>query len=198
MGLGDDADAVRAAVGPWPRDRAVADLGCGTGWWLRELANDGFPEGRLHGLDALSARIDAARKALPEADLVQGDIRELPWAPESFWMATLLTVLSSTPSRAAQAQALSEAVRVLEPGGHLFLWEPRMINPRNRDTLLVRRATLRQALGPRFDERPVTVLPALARRLGRLTPAYPLLARTRVLCTHRLVHFRKRDGDSAA
>lgn len=184
--------AVRAAAGGhWPREAAAADLGCGAGWWLRELAAQGFPEERLHGVDALSPRIEAARRSLPAAELLQGDVRELPWPADTFWMVTLFTVLSSMHSRAAQAQALIEAVRVLEPGGHLFVWEPRVMNPANRDTLLVRRATLRRALGREIQARPVTVLPALARRLGRLAPAYRLLARTRVLCTHRLVHFRK-------
>jgi ubiquinone/menaquinone biosynthesis C-methylase UbiE len=184
--------AVRSAAGePWPRAAAVADLGCGAGWWLRDLASQGFPQRRLYGLDALPDRVEAARASLPQAELLQGDVRDLPWAAGSFWMALLFTVLSSMPSRAAQAQALSEAVRVLEPGGHLFVWEPRVVNPGNSETLLVRRATLRRMLGPRLDVQPVTVVPALARRLGGLAPAYPLLARTRVLCTHRLVHFRK-------
>jgi hypothetical protein len=80
---------------------------------------------------------------------------------------------------------------VVAPGGALLLYEPRLPNPRNRNTLLVRRTHLDKAgLCPR-TERALTLLPPLGRRLGPLTSLlHPVLSRVPALRTHRLVIYR--------
>jgi ubiquinone/menaquinone biosynthesis C-methylase UbiE len=168
----------------------VLDVGCGTGWWLRELAASGVPARRLHGVDLLPSRVEAVRRALPEASVDVGDARALPWPDARFWLVTMFLVLSSEDSDESQLCSLAEARRVLAPGGHLFVWEPRVPNPANRATRRVRARTLRRALGPRLEQQPVTVLPALARRLARSADGYARLGRTGILFTHRLVHMR--------
>jgi ubiquinone/menaquinone biosynthesis C-methylase UbiE len=170
---------------------AIADIGCGAGWWLEALAERGIEPSRLHGADLLPDRVEAARARVPDAHLVVADAGSLPWQPDGFILATLFTVLSSMRSPADQTRAIAEAVRVLRPGGHLLIWEPRIANPRNRQTTLVRLSTLRRALGPDIEVRALTLLPLLARRLGRLSGLYPVLARAAPLRSHRLVHFRK-------
>jgi ubiquinone/menaquinone biosynthesis C-methylase UbiE len=167
------------------------DVGCGGGWWLEALTERGVEAKRLYGADLLPQRIEAARARLPKAHLVVADAGDLPWERDRFVLATLFTVLSSMPTQGAQVHAIAEAVRVLQPGGHLFVWEPRIPNPRNRETALVTRFTLRAALGPDLGFRTLTLLPPLARRLGRFSGLYPLLAKARPLRSHRLVHFMK-------
>jgi ubiquinone/menaquinone biosynthesis C-methylase UbiE len=183
--------AIRAAAPGLPDAPGdVLDVGCGTGWWLRELAASGVPARRLHGVDLLPSRVEAVRRALPEAHVDVGDARALPWPDGRFWLVTMFLVLSSEDTDVSQRRSLAEARRVLAPGGHLFVWEPRVPNPANRATRRVRARTVRRALGPRLEQQPVTVLPALARRLARSADDYARLRRTGILCTHRLWHLR--------
>jgi ubiquinone/menaquinone biosynthesis C-methylase UbiE len=155
----------------------LLDAGCGSGWWLRELAARGATA--LHGIDLDPDRVRAARDTMPSADVRTGDVRALPYADGSFDGVFLFTVLSSLPATAA---AVREALRVLSPGGRLVIWEPRVPTP-NRATRLVTRAELRAVAGTPAAEATLTLLPPLARRLGRL---YAPLARVPLLRTHRL------------
>jgi ubiquinone/menaquinone biosynthesis C-methylase UbiE len=166
----------------------ILDIGCGSGWWLRELAGSGIDPWRLYGLDLLEARVQAAGRSLPGAHVRQGDARALPWPDARFWLVTLFLVLSSEDSAESQTRSLKEARRVLAPGGHLFVWEPRLPNPRNRATRSVRRRMIRGALGRNAHARPVTVFPPLSRLAIRSRGTYEAFRRCRILCTHRLVH----------
>ncbi len=86
-------------------------------------------------------------------------------------------------------------MRVLAPGGLLLVYEPRVPNPLNRHTLMVRDSDL-DAAGIRSREQvSLTVLPALARRLGGRTEArYERLGRLPFLRTHRLISCRASLG----
>jgi hypothetical protein len=112
---------------------------------------------------------------------------------------TLLTVLSSLPDAEAVRMVLGEAKRVLGPGGVAIVYEPRWPNPFNRATRVVAASELDRALGPARAETALTVVPPLARRLGRLAPAlYPRLAALRPLLTHRLVVAQSERNTEAA
>jgi ubiquinone/menaquinone biosynthesis C-methylase UbiE len=167
----------------------ILDIGCGSGWWLERLAGEHRISARLHGLELLPERAAAARTRVPAAAIATGDARALPYEDQSFDVVTLFTVLSSLSAREDVQTALHEARRVLAPGGALLLWEPRVRNPLNPNTILVSHGLLKRGLGGmRTSIRTTTVLPPLARRLGRRTEQlYPLLARIPPLCTHRLV-----------
>ena len=169
--------------------REILDLGCGSGWWLRRLADDDRVTATLRGLELLPERVTAARTRVPEAAIALGDARALPYPDRSLDVVTLFTVLSSLPAWEDAESALREAQRVLRPGGMLLVWEPRLSNPLNRNTVFVEDRRLRHALGSaRIEARTTTVFPALARRLGSRTDRlYPWLARVRLLRTHRLV-----------
>src|SRR5262249_31061368 len=178
-------------AGPQLRSGDVLDIGCGTGWWLRALENHGVPSGRLHGVDPLGDRLAAAAQRGPGADLREAGARGLPYPNGRFRVVILFTVLSSLATSEDVLTALSEARRVLASGGILLCYEPRIPNPLNRSTRLVRRRDLDQALGAGWESIPLTVLPPISRRLGRRTGrVYPRLARTRALLTHRLVSSR--------
>jgi ubiquinone/menaquinone biosynthesis C-methylase UbiE len=167
----------------------VLDVGCGTGWLLEALAARGVEPARLHGVEALAARADAAERRVPGARVRTADARKLPYEDGRFELVALVTVLSSMPSAAAVATALREARRVASPTGLVLVYEPRLPNPLNRNTRAVSRGELERALGPAVAERKLTGLPPLARRLGGAAPRlYPLLSR--VAPTHRLTAHR--------
>jgi ubiquinone/menaquinone biosynthesis C-methylase UbiE len=175
---------------------AILDDGCGTGWWLRSLVEAGVEPGRLHGIDLQPGRVTAAREAAPGAEIQVGDARNLRLPDESFTVVLQLTLLSSLGSHRAMREALGEGMRVLAPGGLLLVYEPRVPNPLNRNTILLRDEDLDAAgLTPR-QQVSLTVVPALARRLGRRTQErYERLARLPFLRTHRLVAYRASVSD---
>jgi SAM-dependent methyltransferase len=165
-----------------PGGGEILDVGCGTGWWLAELAAGGVDATRLRGVEALADRVAAARGRVPGATIELGDARALPLPDGAVSAVTLLTVLSSLADSTDVACALREARRVVAPGGIVVVWEPRIATPGNRATLLVRRRQVEAVLGA-TEIRTLTVLPPLARRTARI---YPWLARVPLLRTHRV------------
>lgn len=170
----------------------VLDAGCGTGWWLNALLGRGVRPERLHGVDALTERVDACHAGLPATvDVRHADVRALPFPDAGFDAVLLLTVLSSLAGPADVRQALEEAARVARAGGVVLIYEPRFGLPVGGLRTAVPAELVRATLGP-VDELPVTVWPPLARRLGRFTEGvYPRLAGRRWATSHRLLVHRK-------
>jgi ubiquinone/menaquinone biosynthesis C-methylase UbiE len=166
-------------------DGAILDVGCGSGWLLSELAQEGIAESRLHGIDLLPRRVAAAAERVPGAELRVADARALPFEDDSISVVVMLTCLSSMPDHQAVAAALAQAKRVTADGGAILVYEPRVPNPFNRATLRISPKQLRSSLAGVAETTKLTALPPLSRRLGSLTPRlYPWLAR--VVPTHRL------------
>ena len=170
----------------------MLDIGCGTGWWLERLVAQGHPTHELWGIDLSPERVGTARSRAPGANLRAGDAQALPFGDERFGLVLLMLVLSSLPDAGAVHRALAEARRVTAPNGAILIWEPRLPNPLNTQTRLIRRRTLRRELGSDLQVRSITLLPQLARRLGTRTDRwYSPLARIPALRTHRLVFYRR-------
>jgi hypothetical protein len=81
-----------------------------------------------------------------------------------------------------------EACRVLKPGGAVLWYDFRYNNPWNPHVRGITRQQIHQLFpGLEMDLRTITLLPPLARHLGRMTPIlYPLLAAIPPLRTHYL------------
>lgn len=170
----------------------ILDIGCGSGWWLEVLRDQGAAPKRLHGIDAIQERVERARETLPGADLRVGDIRALPYDEGSFAFVLFISVLSDLPGEADVQAALREADRVLIPGGLMLCYEPRTPNPFNPEVRRISGKDFDDALGPDWKQASLTAIPQLSRRLGSLTPTlYPILAKVPLLRTHRLVEYRK-------
>jgi SAM-dependent methyltransferase len=107
-------DMLRRFLGPGPGDRVV-DLGCGNG---RAIAWNADSGAAMLGVD-ISPYF--AREALDRSDLILGDLRRLPLADAAFNKAWSLDVLEHLSPRAFR-DVLTEAYRVLEPGGALFIY----------------------------------------------------------------------------
>ena len=183
------ARAALSAVEPELRGgRELLDAGCGMGWWLRRLGAAGVARERLHGIELLEPRV---RKASGAGIVRAGDVRALPYEDGRFGAVFLFTVLSSLPDARSVETAVREAWRVLAPGGALVIWEPRVPTP-NRGTRLIAVRAVEAAAGAPAHCTTLTLLPPLARRLGRAAPRwYPRLARVPALRTHRLLVLRR-------
>jgi 2-polyprenyl-6-hydroxyphenyl methylase/3-demethylubiquinone-9 3-methyltransferase len=99
------------------RDRRVLDVGCGTGWFSREMERAG---GRVVALDIgvnllekVAAKCGAAR--------VAADACRLAFADESFDVVISSECIEHTVD---PLQALAEMCRVLKPGGVLVVTVP--------------------------------------------------------------------------
>ena len=94
------------------RDLRLVDCGCGTGNNVSLLK----PYGQAFGFDLTR---DGARRALRSGrPTVQADIERIPYARDTFDIATSFDVVQSVPDDRA---ALREMARVLKPGGHAVL-----------------------------------------------------------------------------
>ncbi len=106
---------VRAMLSPaW----TIADLGCGTGSFTRELARSGA---HVIGVDQSAAMLRVARRStqdLENVELHQASLEDLPIADGACDLALLVLVLSYV---AEVDPVLREAHRVLAPGGRLLV-----------------------------------------------------------------------------
>ena len=98
----------------------VADVGCGNGAYLAELARRGFA-GRVLGLDMSLGMLDAARaRLIPAGDvaLVAADATALPLPDGAADLTLAMHMLYHVPD---PSQALRELRRVTRPGGRVII-----------------------------------------------------------------------------
>ena len=104
--------AMQHRLGVNGSDRLL-DVACGSGLAL-ELAMLRGAEGA--GIDASARLVAIARERSPEAEVVVGDMHELPWQESTFTVATSFRgIWGTTPT------AVGEIYRVLVPGGRVGL-----------------------------------------------------------------------------
>lgn len=103
-----------------PGPSRVLDVGCGTGYLLRQLAARVPQATELAGIDAAPAMIDAARAGASDGRLSfsVGTAEQLPWPADTF---DLVVSTTSFDHWADQQAGLAECARVLAPGGRLVL-----------------------------------------------------------------------------
>jgi SAM-dependent methyltransferase len=104
---------------------SVLDLCCGHGNATRHLVDAGM---EVTGLDFSPAMLDRARRHVPEADFVEGDAADLPFADDRFDAVVCNVGFGHLPDPAA---ALAEIARVLRPGGVAALtsWREAEVSP---------------------------------------------------------------------
>jgi SAM-dependent methyltransferase len=93
----------------------VLDIGCGTGVFLRAVADR---DAKVAGLDASAALLEIARARVPEADLRQGEMEQLPFGDDTF---DVVTGFNSFFFAADMIAALGEARRVAQPGAPVVI-----------------------------------------------------------------------------
>jgi SAM-dependent methyltransferase len=96
-----------------PPGRLTLDVGCGEGRVARDLASRGH---RVVGLDASPTLLRLAREADSAGEYVLGDAASLPFEGGAF---DLVVAFNSLMDVQDMPGAISEAARVLEPGGRL-------------------------------------------------------------------------------
>ena len=87
------------------------DVGCGMG---RVLAHAESATSRAHGVDTDAERVQASRRACPNAEVRLADAGYLPFASRSMDAVTLFSTLCVVGD---PVKAIGEISRVLRPGG---------------------------------------------------------------------------------
>ena len=104
---------------------SILDAGCGTGDLLHSLSRLVGATGRVVGCDYSEAMIVEARKRAERSEakveFCVADAHQLPFPDSAFDRGMATSVLQHLEN---PAQALSELVRVLKPGGWVILTEP--------------------------------------------------------------------------
>jgi SAM-dependent methyltransferase len=180
-----------------PGSMRILEVGCGTGYWLRELIKWGARPDRLTGLDLVAERLAFARRACPPGiRLVRGNAARMPFRSGCFDAVLQFTMFTSILDPATRIAAAKEILRVLKSGGAAIWYDLRVNNPFNRDVRGIGAGEIRALFpGCGISLKPVTLAPPVTRMLA---PVSPLLAdalgRLPFLRTHYLGVIRKGDG----
>jgi SAM-dependent methyltransferase len=125
---------------------AVADIGCGNGAYLAELARRGHA-GPVVGVDLSAGMLDAARRRAPRAALIAGDATVLPLRDDVSDLTLAMHMLQHAPDPRA---AVRELRRITRPGGQA------LVVLSGRDHLRELSDAIAEALPEPADARPRT------------------------------------------
>lgn len=174
----------------------VLDIGCGSGGFIGWLIEQGARPDQCWGVDLLEERIATATRLRPEVHFAAKDARDLGFPDGSFDLIICFTLFSSVLDEHVAHGIAREIDRVLAPDGVILWYDNRFRNPSNPNVRQYGRRDI-QTLFPNYtcQLRPITVLPAVARRLGPLTDrVYPLLACIRPICIRYIGSIRRQGG----
>jgi len=180
-------------------EMTILEVGCGTGFWLREFIKWGACPENLVGLDLLQDRIEECKRLCPSGVKVHcGNAARIDSPAESFDLVLQSTVFSSVLDISTRRQMANEMVRVLRRGGMIIWYDLFMNNPNNADVQGIDRSQIR-ALFPKckITTSRITLAPPLARSLARQARTIcDVLAGLRVLDTHLLAVISKQTNEN--
>jgi ubiquinone/menaquinone biosynthesis C-methylase UbiE len=170
-------------------DKAILDVGCGKGSWIRQFVRWGARPDCITGIDLLADAVAEAQRLVPAGVQVQiGNAADLPFPAASFDLVLQSTVFTSVLHPEVRRKIASEMLRVVRPQGLILWYDFHMNNPRNPDVRRVSAGEIRELFPDcRIDLRRVTLAPPLARWVApRSWVLTYLLGRIPLLCTHYL------------
>lgn len=146
----------------------ILEIGCGTGYWLREFVKWGARPQNIFGIDLLPERITEARLLCPCAVTLEcGDATSLSYPEATFDLVLQSTVFSSILDGEMKRRIARQMLRLLKPDGIILWYDLKYNNPRNPDVRGIEANEIR-SLFPNCKVllRRVTLYPALARALA--------------------------------
>lgn len=165
----------------------ILEIGCGTGFWLRDFIKWGIRPENITGVDPLSDQIALARQLCPESVAIEcGSATNLGFSDGCFDLVLQSTVFSSILDHSIRQQIASEMLRVVKADGAILWYDFLVNNPRNPDVQGINKREIFQLFpGCRVDLRRITLGPPLARCLApySLLMCY-FMERCKVFNTH--------------
>jgi len=169
--------------------KKILEIGCGTGYWLREFIKWGARPENITGLDLLVDRVTEARYLCPETvKIVYGNAAELAFPDATFDLVVQSTVFTSVLDAIMKQQMASEMLRVVKDDGLILWYDYHVNNPWNPDVRGIKRREIAQLFpGCRIKLQRVTLVPPLVRLLAPYSwLACYMLGKIPWLCTHYL------------
>lgn len=165
------ARQLRESLGTDLTQLTALDVGCGTGSFLRTLAEWGANPSQLVGSELLADRLETARLlGPPGVHWHLGPIGSLPEQPQ-FKLVSALTVFSSVVSPGVRAALAEQMWMRVAPGGCLLVFDLRYDNPSNSDVCRVSRTEMsRWWPHGRHRYRTVLLAPPVLRMLAPVSP----------------------------
>lgn len=156
----DTAIALLAASGRPVSALEVADIGCNAGTQCRLWANLGH---HVHGLDINAPLIEVARQRAQEEgleiDFDVGSATALPYPDESMDVSLLPELLEHV---ADWKTCLNEAIRVVKPGGLIYLSTTNWLCPRQEEFNLPMYSWYPPFLKRRYERLAISTRPEIA------------------------------------
>ena len=175
--------------------RKILEVGCGSGYWLRQFIQWGASPEKLTGVDLLDRCVAEANRLCSSAvNVRRANAASLDFADGSFDLVFQATVFTSILDPDLKKQIAAEMIRVTADDGFILWYDFRFNNPWNADVRGVEAREIRELFpGCDITLHRVTLAPPLARRLARYSwLACCLLDKIPWLCTHYLGLVRKR------
>lgn len=104
------------------------DCGCGTGHYLKRLAENGLDMAGFEWSDGMLKQALENNNG-QNVKLVKGNILEIPFKDQSFDFAYTINVLHHLQDFESQVAAVKEMIRVVKPGGLIILQDFDADNP---------------------------------------------------------------------
>lgn len=191
---GDVIRILRQFGGPRLERATVLDVGCGKGFWLRQLVQWGANPQNLFGVDLRQEVIQEGKELCPPGAILQcGDASSLEFADDTFDLVLVFLVFTSILDPEMKSNLANEMCRVLKPGGAILWYDYFVSNPANPDVRgVTRKEILRLFPGLSVSLKRITLAPPLARAIAPLSSiAYRALSAVKPLCTHYLGFLEK-------
>ncbi len=172
----------------------ILDVGCGSGFWIRDLIRWGASPQHVTGVDLLEQRVAEARRLCPEGVTIQCRNATALDSPDgNFDLIIQSTVFTSILDRKMQQRLALEMLRVLRPGGLILWYDFHVNNPRNPDVRGVTSREIHQLFqGCVIRLQRITLAPPVSRALAPISWfGCQLLSALPWLCTHYLGAIRK-------
>jgi len=177
-------------------EKTILEVGCGTGYWLREFINWGAQPKNVVGVDLVPEYVVTAKKLCPEDVRIQcGSAADLAFPNNTFDLVLQSTVFTSILDSGMKQRIASEMLRVLQKNGVIVWYDYHVNNPWNPDVQGVKKREIYSLFrGCQIDLHRITLAPPLARRIApRSWLLASLLERIPLLCTHYLGIIQKRQ-----
>jgi ubiquinone/menaquinone biosynthesis C-methylase UbiE len=148
-----------AASGARPGDR-VLDVGCGSGYFTRVMAQAVAPDGTAQGVDPSGEAIAQAKSLTRLANCTFSDgVAEALDAPDGSYDVVVSSLTIHHLPEALRSQAIAEMFRVLRPGGSVLIADSRPPATRIGRHLMSRHS-------PAMANNPVELLEPMLREAG--------------------------------
>ncbi|MEE9394954.1 MAG: glycosyltransferase [Planctomycetota bacterium] len=171
------------------------EVGIGKGDFARDFIDLAGRSVDYYGVDLSCDRLQRSRRRLGPIFLARASGQALPFADSSFEFLVLATVLSSILDQDQRAKLLTEAQRVVAPGGIILIYDLRLPVP-GRAWHPVNRAEFEELWGPAWQRQRVGIA-AQTRTEGKgkcWRQASAFLTTTSAFASHEFLLYRNQKS----